>query len=64
MLLGGSCGSCLTLRAEEDVTEEERDAPPWRWPLTHGNMIVKQTEKKTDRRKERWRERIGGQEEE
>lgn len=33
LLLGGSCGSCLTLRAEEEVTEEERDAPPWRWPL-------------------------------
>lgn len=41
LLLGGSCGSCLTLRAE-DVTEEERDAPPWRWPLTQNNVIVKQ----------------------
>lgn len=48
LLLGGSCGSCLTLRAEEDVTEEERDEPPWRWPLTQNKMIVKQTDKKKE----------------
>lgn len=36
LLLGGSCGSCRTLRAAaEDVTEEDRDEPPCRWPLTH-----------------------------
>lgn len=50
LLLGGSCGSCLTLRAEEDVTEEERDEPPWRWPLTQNNMVVKETEKKSSQR--------------
>lgn len=44
LLLGGSCGSCLTLRAVEDVTEEERDKPPWRWPLKQSNTRVRQPE--------------------
>ena len=54
--MGGSCGSCLTLRAE-DVTEEERDEPPWRWPLTQNKMIVKQTDKKKNELERGWKER-------
>lgn len=50
LLLGGSCGSCRTLRAVEDVTEEERDEPPWRWPLKQSNTRVRQTEEITSQK--------------
>lgn len=43
----------------EDVTEEERDEPPWRWPLKQNNMIMKQTEKKKTNRGRKWRDRRG-----
>lgn len=45
LLLGGSCGSCLTLRVDEDVTEEERDPPLWRCPLTQNNMTESRKQK-------------------
>lgn len=54
LLLGGSCGSCLTLRADEDVTEEVTDIPPWRWPLTQNNMKVKADRKEKGERIEEW----------
>lgn len=41
LLWGGSWGSWRTLRAAEDVTEEEREEPPWRWPLTERNTKEK-----------------------
>lgn len=58
LLFGGSCGSCLALRAEEDVTEEERDTPPCRWPLTPNDMKVKQIEKKKAQRTEKQEGRL------
>lgn len=51
--MGGSRGSCLALRAEEDVTEEERGVPSWRWPLAQDNMTVKKNRRKPARGKKR-----------
>lgn len=40
LVWGGSWGSCLTLRADEDAA-----APPCRRPLTQTDVTVKQTER-------------------
>lgn len=59
LLWGGSWGSWRTLRAAEDVTEEEREEPPWRWPLIERNTKEKPKKSQKEENKVKMKIKVG-----